>query len=69
METDPLTLCTAVEPVTKRVMCQRERGHGLAHRGELWDETGKTTVEWYDARHIRAVLRQGIANRMQGEGR
>ena len=50
-------LCTAIEPTTKAAMCQREKNHPLAHKAVVYDGTGTTTVEWYDASRIREYIR------------
>lgn len=56
LETPVPNLCTAIEPVTRWLICQREADHPMPHRCVWHDEDGTHTAEWYDLSLIRKMI-------------
>lgn len=57
VETPTPMLCTAIEPVTKWAICQREANHEMPHRSEWHDGEAMHMTEWYDLSLMRKMLK------------
>lgn len=56
--------CTAIEPITRTAMCERNVGHDMPHRVEVFDAAGgRTLVEWVDRSRLFAPLWGGRGQR------